>query len=61
MPVFLEAHLLDAFMQATPDEAMQILLAAPVPDVTVRAVDKRVNSTRNGGADDAGLITPIDD
>ncbi len=57
MPVFLEPAVADRFMRADPDEAMQILLAAPTPPLEIRAVSRRVNGPRE---DDPSLLDAID-
>ena len=57
MPVFLPAELIERYMRADSDEAMQILMAAPVPALKVRPVSRRVNAPRD---DDAGLLDEID-
>ena len=58
MPVFLDPTMLNTWMQApTPDEAMAILLAAPVPDLVLRPVTRAMNTPR---FQDPSAIEPID-
>lgn len=47
VPIFLDADQAREWMTATPDDAMAMLLAAPFPEVEVRKVSTRVNSSRN--------------
>lgn len=56
MPVFLPIALIEPYLRAGPDEAMQILMAAPPPKMAVRPVSKRVNAPRD---DDAGLLEAV--
>lgn len=57
MPVFIDPGAADRFLRADPDEAMQVLLAAPTPPLRVVPVSRRVNAPRD---DDPGLIEPIE-
>ncbi len=56
MPVFIPADLVEEYLRATPDEAMALMMAAPVPDLMVRPVSRRVNAARD---DDPGLLEPF--
>jgi len=58
MPVFLEPSVLNAWMQAAPpDEAMAVLLAAPVPDLVLRPVTRQMNTPK---FQDPSALDPID-
>lgn len=57
MPVFIAPELAGWYMRGSPEEAMNILSAAPTPPVVVTAVSRRVNAPRD---DDPQLIDPID-
>lgn len=58
MPVFLPADMGEAWMTAEPEEAMQMLLAAPIPPLKVDPVSRKVNNARNGGTPE--MIEPIE-
>lgn len=58
MPVFLDPDQAHEWMSASPDDAMAMLLATPVPDLTAYAVDRKVNNSRNRVGPEA--IEPIE-
>jgi len=57
MPIFLEADQAQAWMTASPEDAMAMLVAAPIPALVVSPVSRRVNNSRNPGGPD--MIEPI--
>lgn len=57
MPVFLPADMGEAFMRASADDAMAMLLAAELPPLTVSKVSRKVSNARNRGTPD--MIVPI--
>lgn len=59
MPVFLPHDLADAWLTADADDAMAILLAADMPELTLTRVSKKINNARNPGGPDS--IEPADD
>ncbi|AGG88999.1 SOS response-associated peptidase [Rhodanobacter denitrificans] len=56
MPVCIPAELVEEYLRATPDDAMALMLAVPVPDLVVRPVSRRVNASRD---DDPQLLDPF--
>ena len=57
MPVFLDHSLTNAWMTASPEEAMDMLLAAEMPELIAEPVSRAVNSSRNRGGPE--FLTPI--
>jgi len=58
MPVFLDPGLAKEWMTAVPDAAMGMLMASPVPQLKIAAVDRRINNSRYPGGPDS--ILPLD-
>ena len=58
MPVFLDPTLAHDWMTASPEEAMAMLLSAPMPEMVAEPVSRAVNSSRNRGGPE--FLTPID-
>lgn len=58
MPVFLDASQTEAWMTATPDDAMAMLLGSEMPELVAEPVSRDVNSARNRGGPE--FLTPIE-
>lgn len=58
MPIFLDPALADAWMRAAPDDAMAMLLAAPLPALRITKVDRRVNNSRYQGGPETLAALP---
>lgn len=58
MPVFLDADLADAWMAATPGDAMAMLMASEMPALTAEPVSRAVNSSRNRGGQSSWYRSP---
>lgn len=59
MPVFLDPDQARTWMSATGDEAMAMLLAAPIPEMRLTRVTKKVGNVRNTGGPD--FLEPTQD
>lgn len=58
MPVFLDPAMAREWMVASPDDAMAMLIAAPVPPLEVFPVSRDINSSRNRGGPES--IEPVE-
>lgn len=58
MPVFLDAELAREWMTVGTDDAMAMLRAATVPEISVSRVGRQINSSRHHGGPES--IEPID-
>lgn len=58
MPIFLDPANGEAWMRASTDDAMAMLMGAPLPELSIHKVDRRVNSSRYQGGPETIAALP---